>query len=181
MHTSNHWKFNKDVWEQWTWVWVNSGSWWWTGRPGVLRFMRLQSRTRLSDWTKLNWEQKLFFFFFFLIWNHEFYVSIWLYHERTLHCSFPGPKYVGFGAAQLLQGWVWLRPWRCLQMTRVVGSWALVWVPGWSDISHGSCSSTGSSGIQEPFGTKLWVIRISISFTLYSSWLHLLLLPNHCF
>ena len=24
---------------QWTWVWVNSLSWWWTGRPGVLRFM----------------------------------------------------------------------------------------------------------------------------------------------
>ena len=24
---------------QWTWVWVNSGSWWWTGRPGVLRFI----------------------------------------------------------------------------------------------------------------------------------------------
>ena len=22
---------------RWTWVWVNSGSWWWTGRPGVLR------------------------------------------------------------------------------------------------------------------------------------------------
>ena len=22
---------------QWTWVWVNSGSWWWTGRPGVLQ------------------------------------------------------------------------------------------------------------------------------------------------
>ena len=21
---------------QWTWVWVNSRSWWWTGRPGVL-------------------------------------------------------------------------------------------------------------------------------------------------
>ena len=27
---------------QWTWVSVNSGSWWWTGRPGVLRFMWLQ-------------------------------------------------------------------------------------------------------------------------------------------
>ena len=27
---------------QWTWVGVNSGSWWWTGRPGVLRFMVLQ-------------------------------------------------------------------------------------------------------------------------------------------
>ena len=24
------------------WVWVNSGSWWWTGRPGVLRFMGSQ-------------------------------------------------------------------------------------------------------------------------------------------
>ena len=40
---------------QWTWVWVESRVWWWTGRPGVLRFMGLQSRTRLSDWTELNW------------------------------------------------------------------------------------------------------------------------------
>ena len=38
---------------RWTWVWVNSGSWWWTGRPHVLRFMGLQSRTRLSNWTEL--------------------------------------------------------------------------------------------------------------------------------
>ena len=37
----------------WAWVWVNSGSWWWTGRPGMLQFMGLQSRTRLSDWTEL--------------------------------------------------------------------------------------------------------------------------------
>ena len=27
---------------RWAWVWVNSGSWWWTGRPGVLQFMGLQ-------------------------------------------------------------------------------------------------------------------------------------------
>ena len=26
----------------WTWVWVNSGSWWWTGRPGVLQSMGSQ-------------------------------------------------------------------------------------------------------------------------------------------
>ena len=39
---------------QWTWVWVDSGSWWWTGRPGVLRFMRLQRVGH--DWaTELNW------------------------------------------------------------------------------------------------------------------------------
>ena len=34
-----------------TWVWVNSGSWWCTGRPGVLWFMGSQNRTWLSDWT----------------------------------------------------------------------------------------------------------------------------------
>ena len=38
---------------KWTWVWVNSRSWWWTGRPGVLQSMGLQSQTRLSDWTEL--------------------------------------------------------------------------------------------------------------------------------
>ena len=27
---------------KWTWVWVNSRSWWWTGRPGVLQSMGLQ-------------------------------------------------------------------------------------------------------------------------------------------
>ena len=38
----------------WTWVWVNSGNWWWTGRPGVLRFMGSQRVGR--DWvTELNW------------------------------------------------------------------------------------------------------------------------------
>ena len=41
----------------WTWVWVNSGSWWWAGRPGVLRFIGSQ---RLGhDWaTELNWTDK---------------------------------------------------------------------------------------------------------------------------
>ena len=38
---------------RWTWVWVNSGSWWWTGRPGVLRFMGSQRVGH--DWaTELN-------------------------------------------------------------------------------------------------------------------------------
>ena len=42
---------------QWTWVWVNSGSWWWTGRPGVLQSMGSQSQTQLSDWTEPNWTE----------------------------------------------------------------------------------------------------------------------------
>ena len=38
----------------WTWVWVNSGSWWWTGRPGVLQSMWSQ-RVRHNWVTELNW------------------------------------------------------------------------------------------------------------------------------
>jgi len=39
---------------RWTWVWVNSRSWWWTGRPGVLGFMGSQRVGH--DWaTELNW------------------------------------------------------------------------------------------------------------------------------
>ena len=42
---------------RWTWVWVNSGSWWWTGRPGVLRFMG--SKRVKHNWaTELNWTNK---------------------------------------------------------------------------------------------------------------------------
>ena len=44
---------------QWTWVWVNSGSWWRTGRSAVLQFMGSQ---RVShDWaTELNWTESLY-------------------------------------------------------------------------------------------------------------------------
>ena len=43
---------------QWTWVWVNSGSLWWTGRPCVLQSMGSQ-RAR-HDWvTELNWTESL--------------------------------------------------------------------------------------------------------------------------
>ena len=43
----------------WTWVWVNSGSWWWTGRPGVLRCMGSQRVGH--DWaTDLIWSSWVF-------------------------------------------------------------------------------------------------------------------------
>ena len=46
---------------QWTWLWVDSGSWWWTGRPGVLKIMGLQRVGH--DWvTELNRKQ---------IWNYR--------------------------------------------------------------------------------------------------------------
>ena len=43
---------------QWAWVWVNSGSWQWTGRPGVLQSMG--SRRVRHDWaTELNWTEPI--------------------------------------------------------------------------------------------------------------------------
>ena len=42
----------------WTWVCVNSGSWWWTGSPGVLQFMGLQG-VRHNWETELNWTETL--------------------------------------------------------------------------------------------------------------------------
>ena len=42
---------------RWTWVWVNSGSWWWTGRPSVLWFMGSQGVGH--NWmTELNWTER---------------------------------------------------------------------------------------------------------------------------
>ena len=46
---------------QWTGVWVSSGSWWWTGRPGVLQSMGSQRVGH--DWaTGLNWTELSVFY-----------------------------------------------------------------------------------------------------------------------
>ena len=41
---------------RWTWVWVNPGSWWWTGRPGLLWFMGSQGVGH--DWATEIWDDK---------------------------------------------------------------------------------------------------------------------------
>ena len=54
------WRRRRRGWDGWmasstprTWVWVNSRSWWWTGRPGVMQFMGSQRVGH--DWkTELN-------------------------------------------------------------------------------------------------------------------------------
>ena len=56
---------------RWTWVWVNSGSWRWTGRLGVLQFMGLQ-RVGQDRTTKLDWTDTilvLFFLTYFTLYN----------------------------------------------------------------------------------------------------------------
>ena len=48
----NNWKASP-TW--WTWVWASSGSWWWTGRPGVLQSMGSQNGTQRA--TEMNWTE----------------------------------------------------------------------------------------------------------------------------
>ena len=40
---------------QWTWVWASSGSWWWTGKPGMLQSMGCKEWTWLCNRTELNY------------------------------------------------------------------------------------------------------------------------------
>ena len=61
---------------QWTWVWVNSGSWWGTGRPGMLWFMGSQ-RVRHNWMTELNWTMCIDFYV-----NKGFHLS-WVTRSRT--------------------------------------------------------------------------------------------------
>ena len=53
---------------QWTWVWVNSRTWWWTGRPGMLRFMwsqrvghnwvtELTENTNFAKIIRMHWSE----------------------------------------------------------------------------------------------------------------------------
>ena len=76
---------------QWTWVWVNSGSWWWTGKPGVLQSMGSQ-RVGHNWVTELNWILHIsalsvvtshFSFLIWLIWSfsRKGLWGRWLGHE----------------------------------------------------------------------------------------------------
>jgi len=66
---------------QWTWVWVDSGSWWWTGRPGVLQFMGLLT----SNTTSFAWIWTVFKSMCYLV-ASLFY---WKYCVMSLCCVHP--------------------------------------------------------------------------------------------
>ena len=71
---------------RWTWVWGNPGSWWWTGRPGVLRFTGSQRVGH--DWaTELNWTElggcKLWWFVYDEAVSH---ICVWLHQALVVSC-----------------------------------------------------------------------------------------------
>ena len=57
---------------QWTWVWINSGNWWWTGKPGLLQSMGSQ-RVRYDWATELIWTIKATYYCIF----SSFILSSW--------------------------------------------------------------------------------------------------------
>ena len=65
------------------WVWVNSGTWWWTGRPGVLQFMGSQ-RVGHNWVTELNW-------IYMLLLSLRCRISFWLIFFSPA-ASLLGPK-----------------------------------------------------------------------------------------
>ena len=101
---------------RWTWVWVNSRSWW-TGRPGVLRFMGSQRVGH--DWeTELNWKPSCGRGLFLESWRHMCCAGLGLVSHSCLslcdpvdysppgssvHGDSPG-KNTGVGCHALLQG-----------------------------------------------------------------------------
>ena len=97
---------------RWTWVWVDSGSWWSTGRPGVLWFMGLQRVEH--DWvTELNWKTSRGALF---LPPSDVYVRSFLYLFYTLiniYCK----KALSDEASSLALDWILL-----LQMPRIPAS-----------------------------------------------------------
>ena len=61
---------------RWTWVWVNSGIWWWTERPGMLQSMGLQ-RVGHNCMTELNWTKDM----------------ILIKYNANIHCLIDGWMY----------------------------------------------------------------------------------------
>ena len=67
---------------QWTRVWVSSGSWWWTGKPGVLQSVR--SPRVGHDWaTELNWTAT-YLYALPLVWERSLNAGLGLFYVCTL-------------------------------------------------------------------------------------------------
>ena len=83
---------------RWIWVWVNSGSWWWTGRPGALQFMGSQRVGH--DWvTELNWTEDS------IVYKVKVTLCVWLYglQPASLLCPWNSPdQNTGVGSLSLL-------------------------------------------------------------------------------
>ena len=83
------------------WVWVDSGSWWWTGRPGMLQFMEWQ---RVGHYwaTELNWMELLCAVTLHPVTRKWVLLSHWLVHQR---CPPSGNQFQWATPMTLLRHW----------------------------------------------------------------------------
>ena len=126
----------------WTWAWVSSGSWWWTGKPGVLQSMGSQ-RVRHNWVTELNWTEL-----------------------STLKWGFPG----GSGSKEPVCNdwdWVWsLGQEDPLEKEMATHSSVLAWRIPWTE-EPGRLQSMGSQNVRHN-----WATKTSLLLSLYSSMIH---------
>ena len=97
------WRYNRwwDGWmaspTRWTWVWASSGSWWWTGRPGMLQSMGSQR-------VRHDWATELIDSYLYIIHIIYNYFYIFPYMLNYL-CPWDSPgKNTGVGCHFLVQG-----------------------------------------------------------------------------
>ena len=81
---------------RWTWVWVNSGRWWWTGRPGVLRFMGSQrvGHDWATELTELIFSNQVLLFWIYLVVRQNQTVTV--RSEFLLFQAIPAITYASF-------------------------------------------------------------------------------------
>ena len=102
---------------RWTWVWVDSGSWWWTGRPGVLRFMGSQ-RVGHNWSTELNWTELIN-----LKWGA--YSCLYYYFCKISNLSLLYMLSVGLKFCSVKLGGIKKSPWQAWPSTPLLHLWDL--------------------------------------------------------
>ena len=111
-------------------IWVNSGSWWWTGRSGVLQFMGSQRVRHNWDWTELKvwrYAPNLTFWFSPFSWNKVAFSTLW---SRVVWCS-SGAMRLGIRKPSFEPSWASLVSQLVKNLPAMWETW--IWSLGWED------------------------------------------------
>ena len=128
---------------QWTWVWVNSGSWWWTGRPGMLCSMGLQ-RVRHHWATELNWTDMCMYDRFILplscqgnLFNTKVKMKVLVAQSCPtlcdhMYCSPPGSSVYSILQARILE-------WLAISSSNLIPAIVYIGFPRWLSGKESAC------------------------------------------
>jgi len=140
-------------------VWVNSGSWWWTGRPGMLQFMGSQ-RVRHNWATELNWTESRN--------SKSFEALLQIYvKKKSLKIEQILTHWFIFVVVQSLSHvWHFVTPWTpaCQAFLSVTNSWSLLKLKSIELVMR-----PNHLVLCVPFSSCLWSFPASESFLM--SWL----------